>query len=60
MAGRIDVSDIVGPNQDGITAIGWDTDDIDAEFSVPEPSTILLLGCGLIGIAAIGRKKLSK
>jgi hypothetical protein len=61
MAGRIDVSDIVGPNGNGITAIGWDTDDIDAEFNVvPEPSTILLLGCGLIGVAAIGRKKLSK
>ncbi len=27
---------------------------------IPEPSTILLLGIGLVGIAAIGRKKLKK
>ncbi len=28
--------------------------------SVPEPSMILLLGCGLIGLAGFGRKKLIK
>jgi len=41
--------------------LGWQETGFDAKFdAIPEPSTILLLGCGLIGIAAIGRKKLSK
>ena len=29
-------------------------------FSVPEPTTMLLLGCGLIGISFVGRKNLFK
>ncbi len=41
--------------------LGWQETGFDAKFNaIPEPSTILLLGCGLISIAAIGRKKLSR
>jgi len=41
--------------------LGWQETGFDAKFDiVPEPSTILLLGLGLVGVAAIGRKKLAK
>lgn len=60
MAGRINAEDII-PLDNGGNIIGWDVNDFDAEFTVvPEPSTLILLGCGLVGIAAVGRKRFSK
>lgn len=39
-----------------ITHSKGDTTSFDAEVSVPEPSTLLLLGSGLLGIGVLGRK----
>lgn len=41
--------------------LGWQETGFDAKFTVvPEPSTILLLGCGLIGVAVVGKKRFAQ
>jgi len=54
------IGGLTTPDPDEIL-LGFQETGFDAKFdAVPEPSTILLLGCGLVGVAAFGRKRLSK
>lgn len=43
-----------------IDAISVQSDLIDGPVPTPEPSTFILLGAGLLGLCAVGRKKIAK
>ena len=40
-----------------VTSLTTQTDDVTGSHATPEPATILLIGSGLVGLAAVGRKK---
>lgn len=55
-----EIGGLTGPVPNEIL-IGFQETGFDAKFeAVPEPATMLLFGSGLIGLAGLGRKKLSK
>jgi len=46
-----------GNVSDSVTSVTTQTDDVTGSHATPEPATILLIGSGLVGLAAVGRKK---
>jgi hypothetical protein len=44
----------------GWSVLNVEADRVEGGLNAPEPATMLLFGTGLIGMAAVGRKKFSK
>ena len=47
-------------SDDGANSNAWWIDDVSVTNQVPEPSTLMLLGSGALGLAGAGRRKLSR
>jgi hypothetical protein len=58
----LELNDIYEPLQCGstFTISGRFTNNQDPSAPVPEPSTILLMGAGLLGLVAVGRRKFNR
>ncbi len=58
VGGRIDMEELYNIPGDYPFLIEWDSPDFQAEFNVvPEPSTFILLGAGIAGLAFYRRRK---